>query len=165
MLADIEVNATVYVQPTSRSVVHSPHRLRIYCYDIACVCEQKTVANWRTAGPRHVRRCGNGCVLVPFLAGSDEASEAQLHQRRDHGAREMRTAVMREYVPYFLLQVLQAHGLACKLGDEVARRLCRRAQTQVAKQVEQLFEHLPPTTARRSAGRVAPSLPPALSVP
>ncbi len=32
MLADVEVNATVYVQPTARRVVQSPHRLWIYHY-------------------------------------------------------------------------------------------------------------------------------------
>ena len=32
MLADIEVNATVYVQPTSRVLMNAPDRARIYDY-------------------------------------------------------------------------------------------------------------------------------------
>ena len=60
----------------------------------------------------------------------------------------MRATVMREYVPDLLTQVTEAHRFACEPRDEVTHRLRRRAETQVAQQVEQLFEHLPPTAAR-----------------
>lgn len=149
MLADIKVNATVYVQPTSRSVVHSPHRLRIYGYCAVCAREQNTVGNWRTADTRYVSDCGSvfAFVLVVRSTGG-EAGKAQLHKRRDHDACEIRAAVMREDIPELLLQVLQTHGFACEACDEIAHGLRRGTQSQVAKQVEQLFEHLPPTAAR-----------------
>jgi len=99
--------------------------------------------------PRYVCDCGSGCVLVLVIAGRDEASEPKLHQRRDHDWSQMGTAVMSEGVPYLLLQMLQAHGLACEPRDEVAHRLCRRTQPQATKQVEQLFEHLPPTGSQK----------------
>jgi hypothetical protein len=75
----------------------------------------------------------------------------------------MSTPVVREYIADFLLQVLQAHGLSCEPCDEVARRLCRRAEAQVAQQVEQLFEHLPPHRSQKSAGCIASSLSPRLT--
>ena len=89
----------------------------------------------------------SGSVFVLVVARRYEASEAQLHQRRDHDWSEMCTPVMCEDVAYFLLQMLQAHGFACEPRDEVAHRLRRRTQPQVAKEVEQLFEHVPPTAA------------------
>jgi hypothetical protein len=56
----------------------------------------------------------------------------------------MSTPVVREYIADLLLEMLQAHGLACELCDEVAPGSCRGAKAQAAQQVEQLFEHLPP---------------------
>jgi hypothetical protein len=53
--------------------------------------------------------------------------------------------MVRENATDFLLELLQAHGFACKLRDEFAHRFGRRAETQVAQQVEQLFEHSTPT--------------------
>jgi hypothetical protein len=149
MLADIEVNATVYVQPTSRSVVHCSHRTRDYGYPVLSVCKQHTVADWRTAEPRCVCHSGSVRVVVCFLGCWSKPGKSQLDERRDHGPSEMSSPVVREYVADFLLQVLQAHGFACKACDEIARRLCPRAKTQAAQQVEQLFEHLPPHRSQR----------------
>jgi hypothetical protein len=165
MLADIEVNSTVYVQPTSRGAVYRPYRVRINRDQVACACEQHTVAHRRTTGSYAALCCGSACAFV-FLVdmGCRESSKTQLDESRDHRACERRTAVMCQYVSDFLLELLQTHGLASKPCDQVAHRFCRRAETQVAQQIEQLFEHSPPTPQPESAGRIASSLSPRLSV-
>ena len=78
MLADIDANATVYVQPTSRSVVHSLHRLPVHCYIVACIREQHTVADRRTAGFRYV---SGRCRVFGSVLGGREASKAKLDER------------------------------------------------------------------------------------
>jgi hypothetical protein len=67
MLADVEVNATVYVQPTSRSLVYRPHSARIHRDRIACINEQCTVAEWRTTERHGASDCGTALVLVQFI--------------------------------------------------------------------------------------------------
>lgn len=158
MFADVEVNATVYVQPTARCVVYCLQRPRTYSYRIVCICKQHTVANWRTTGVHVARFRRSACVFVHCVVRRRrKRSEVQLDQRRDHGPRKMRAAVMREDATDFLLKERQAHGLACELCDELAHGFCRRAEAQVAQQVEQLFQQPSPPSSQKSAGRVTPS--------
>src|SRR5262249_9708963 len=92
--------------------------------------------------------CRSASVFVRFIRERwREICESQFHERREHGACEMGTPVICENVADFLAQVAQAHAFACEAAQKLARRSCRRAKTQLAQQVEQLFEHLPPTAA------------------
>jgi hypothetical protein len=162
MLADIDANATVYVQPSSRPRARRPHSVRIYRYPITCAGKKHTVADRRIPGPLRACFCRSACVFVRFICRCGKICEPKLYERRENGASEMSAAVMRKYAADFLSQVPQAHGFACELSDEVARRPCRGAKTQLAQQVEQLFEHSPPTAAeirwpRRTVAVAAPS--------
>jgi hypothetical protein len=48
----------------------------------------------------------------------------------------MGATVLPQYVPDFLQKLLQRHCFAGEIGDEVARRPCRGAETQPAEQIE-----------------------------
>src|SRR5690242_15107222 len=101
MLVDIDANATVYVQPTSRGGARCLHCVGIYDYRITCLREQHTVAVRRIAGLRSLRHCCS--ALVRVVGRSRIASDAQLDKSRDDRRSEMSSAVMRQYVSDFLL--------------------------------------------------------------
>jgi hypothetical protein len=158
MLADVEVNATVYVQPTTGSGVKWLSLQRFNDDPIRCICQQHTVAKWRTTR-LHTCRCCSARVFALFRRAAGESSHSELDQRGDHRASEMGTAVRREHVANSLLELMQAHGFACEIRDQVACRSRRWAEAQVTQQVEQLFEHLTPHAAIESDGHTASSLP------
>ena len=131
MLADVEVNATVYVQPTARSGVKWLSQQWFNADRIRSICEQHAVVEWRTTELHRTCRCRSACVFVLFRRATGKSSHPELDERGDHRASQMSTPVIREYVANFLLELMQAHGLAYELREPVACRSCRRAKAQV----------------------------------
>ena len=111
-------------------------------------------------------RCRSACVFGVLLVGTwCGSSEAQFNEGRDYGPSETTPSMMREHIADFLLELMQGHGFASKARDEIAHWLGARAKAQAAQQVEQLFEHSPlPHSSRESAGRIASSLSPRVTV-
>lgn len=134
MLANIDVNATVYVQPTSRDLVDS-RGFRSWRSDdagSAAAVKQLAVGSWRSA-----RFCGLACVFVsPVIArGLGKPRESKLDERGNHGLGTIRDTMPVQYGAYFLLQLPDRHRFAFEIRDQLAERLRRRAKAELTQQL------------------------------
>jgi hypothetical protein len=138
MLADVEVNSTVYVQPTACRLMDFARRMPPNEERLHGSAKHCAVTNRRTAG---TSGRANGFVFFSIRGG--KACKAQLDERGDHYFRTIVTAIQVQHSPNFLLKLPHSHRFAGEARDEIAQRARRGAKAELAQQVIELFEHLP----------------------
>jgi hypothetical protein len=121
MLADVEVNATVYVQPTASGLVHGTHSMRIYHDRMNCGAKQPAFT-----GGRPTACCCAFVFVVVFVIGvvavgifAMKVRETLCHEMRNDLVCAPIATVCEEHIADFLLEQRKAHRFASEVGDEV----------------------------------------------
>jgi hypothetical protein len=138
MLADVEVNSTVYVQPTACRFMYFAGRAAPDEERFHGSAKHHAVADRRTAG---TRGRANGFVFRRIWGG--KTCKAEIYERGDHFSRPIVASIQVQHSANFLLKLPHSHRLAREAREEIAQRTRRGAKAELAQQVIELFEHLP----------------------
>src|SRR5688572_16142083 len=132
MLADIDVNTTVYVQPIFRDLMDfmSAGAWRRDDVGRLATAKQLAVAPGRNSGLR-----GLACVLVTHAFRQGKARKSELHERRDNRVGTVLDAASTKHGADFLLQLTDGHGLAFQLHDQLAQGLRGCAKSELTQQL------------------------------